>query len=267
MAKQTQLSHLILYVVISYSILWALFGIGKLFEIPFTYDPRQLGGLLVLIGVPAALIAATTSLLITNGKYGLHHLIKRSLNWRFNIIWYIAAILTPLVIAAASTLTAVLISEAELPNNWFSPSMPLGFMIFFLVYNGLGEEIGWRGFALPELQNRLGSLGGSLVVGTLWALWHQPLFFAPGSSQYGDSLILYIYLLTCWTIVMALFIYKAQGSVLPAILLHESANFFAFAVNYRKQYNFLFWGVAAFIAIIFLPRPLIKFGNNSKSIT
>ena len=264
MEKPAKLSQLILYVVLSYSILWILVGIGKLFEIPFTYDPRQMGGLLVLIGVPAALIGATTSVFITYGKDGLHHLLKRSLRFRFNIIWYIAAVSTPLAIAAASTLTAVSISDAEIPNKWFSPSMPLGFMIFFLVYNGLGEEIGWRGFALPELQNRLGSLGGSIIVGILWALWHLPLFFAPGSSQYGDSLVVYIYLLTCWTIVMALFTYKAQGSVLPAILLHESANFFSFAINYSKQYVFLYWGIAAFIATIFLPKPLVKFGTNSK---
>ena len=102
--------------------------------------------------------------------------------------------------------------------------MPLGVMLFFLIYDGLGEEIGWRGFALPEFQKRLGSLGGSIIVGILWAVWHLPLFFTPGSNQYGDSLIPYIYVLTCWTIVMALFVGKARGSILPGILLHESAN-------------------------------------------
>ena len=145
--------------------------------------------------------------------------------------------------------------------------MPTGFMLFFLIYDGLGEEIGWRGFALPEFQNRLGSLGGSIIVGILWALWHLPLFFMPGSSQYGHSLIPYIYLLTCWTIIMALFVGKARGSVLPAILIHESANFVAFTINYPRQYVLFFWGIAAFIAAVFLPKPLIKFGKTSKSNT
>jgi membrane protease YdiL (CAAX protease family) len=45
--------------------------------------------------------------------------------------------------------------------------MPFGFMIFFLIYDGIGEEIGWRGFALPRFQENLGSLGGSIVVGVL----------------------------------------------------------------------------------------------------
>lgn len=66
-------------------------------------------------------------------------------------------------------------------------------MVFLLIYIGLGEEIGWTGLALPRFQESLGSLGGSMVVGVLWALWHLPLFFMPGSSQYGISLIGFIY--------------------------------------------------------------------------
>lgn len=261
--KQTGRSQLILFVVISYAILWLVFGIGRLFDIPFTYDPRQLGGLLVLVGVPASLVGAISSTLITSGRNGLRRLLKRSFEWRFSPIWYLAAVSTPLLVTAASTIAAVWITGTEIPDNWFSPSMPFGFMIFFLVYDGLGEEIGWRGFALPRFQESLGSLGGSIVVGVLWALWHLPLFFIPGSSQYGDALIPYVYLLTCWTIVMALFVGKARGSVLPAILLHGAANFVAFTIRYPHTYVHLFWGIAALISAVFLPRPLIILGKRS----
>ena len=263
MKKQTQRIQLILFVVISYSYLWLLFGIAKLFDIPFTYDPQQLGGLLVLLGVPASLIAAILVTLMTGGREELRRLFKRSLEWRFAPLWYLAAISTPLLVTAASTIAAIWISGAEISDNWFSPYMPFGFMVFFLIYDGLGEEIGWRGFALPRFQESLGSLGGSVVVGVLWALWHLPLFFMPGSSQYGDPLIPYVYLLTCWTIVMALFVGKARGSVLPAILLHGSANFVAFTVSYPHTYVNLFWGIAALIALGFLPRPLITLGKRT----
>jgi hypothetical protein len=81
----------------------------------------------------------------------------------------------------------------------------------------------------------------------------------PGSFQYGNSLIIYVYLITCWSIVMALLVNKAQGSVLVAILFHESANFIAFTIRYPQTYYVLFmWGVAAAIATVFLPRPLFK---------
>ena len=118
----------------------------------------------------------------------------------------------------------------------------------------------------PRLQNILGSLVGSITVGILWALWHLPLFFMPGTSQYGSSIIIYIYLIICWSIVISLLVNKARGSVLVAILVHETANFIAFTVNYpRSFYVFLFWGLAAVISIPFLPRPLIKLYYNKKA--
>ncbi|MHC5075941.1 MAG: CPBP family glutamic-type intramembrane protease [Planctomycetota bacterium] len=266
MGKGHDRSQIILFVAISYSYLWLLFGIARFFDIPFTYDPRKIGGIGVLLGVPASLIASILAILLIRGRKGLRQLFKRSLACHFSPTWYLAPVLTPLLVTCAGAIAAVWITGAKIPGNWFSPSMPFGFMVFFLIYDGLGEEIGWRGFALPWFQENLGSLGGSIVVGVLWALWHLPLFFMPGSSQYGDSLIFYIFLLTCWTIVMALFVNKARGSVLPAILLHGSANFVAFTIRIPYTYVPLFWGIAALIATVFLSRPLVTLGKNSKSI-
>jgi membrane protease YdiL (CAAX protease family) len=255
-AKSRKL-ELILFVAFTYGYLWLLFGVSKVFDIAFSYDPRQPGGILVLVGVPAALIGSVLATLLTSGWDGLRRLFQRSFHWRFAPTWYLAAVSAPLLVTAASVLAAIWIAGAELPDPWFSPYMPFGFMAFFLIYVGLGEEIGWRGFALPRFQESLGSLGGSIVVGVLWALWHVPLFLMPGSSQHGDLLVPYVFLLTCWTIVMALFVEKAHGSVLPAILLHGSANFVAFTMNYPHRYVNLFWGIAALTATLFLSRPLI----------
>ena len=256
-------AQLILFVVISYGYLWILFGVGRLFDISFSYDIRQPGGILVFLGVPASLIAASLVTLITHGKAALFKLFINSLAWRFSPIWYLAALLTPLLVAFMCGTTAVWIKGDELVTHWFSPAMPIGYMAFLLVYIGLGEEIGWRGFALPRFQEYFGSLGGSIATGIFWALWHLPLFLMPGSSQHGHSVLLFIYLLTCWTIPMAVFVDKARGSVIPAILFHISLNFLAFAIYYPYRYFNLFWGISAIIAAPFLPRPLFSVGKPS----
>lgn len=254
-------SQLILFIVISYAYLWLLFGIGRLNEIPFSYDFQEPGGILVLFGVPASLFAASLVTLLTGGKDGLRRLFRISLNWRIGPAWYLLGLLTPLVVALVCGAAAFWINGDKIRDSWFYPSMPPGFMFFLLLYIGLGEEIGWRGFALPRFQKSMGSLGGSIATGLFWALWHLPLFLMPGSSQYGHSVLLFIYLLICWTLPMALFVGKAQGSVIPAILFHVSVNFLAFAIYFPYRYFYVFWGITAIIAILFLPRPLVRFGR------
>ena len=257
--KQKEKSLLFLFVLISYAQIWLLYAIGKLLDIPFSMDPRQLGGLFYLFGAAAPLFATIVATVIFSGREGLNHLLRRSFGWRFSPIWYLIAVCIPFAVTAASTWAAISFINAEIPKNWFSPFFGIGFLFFFLIWDGLGEEVGWRGLALPLLQDRLGSLGGNILVGIIWALWHLPLFLMPGSFQYGDSLIIYVYLITCWSIVIALLVNKAQGSVLVAILFHESANFIAFTIRYPQTYYVLFmWGVAAAIATVFLPRPLFK---------
>jgi membrane protease YdiL (CAAX protease family) len=55
-----------------------------------------------------------------------------------------------------------------------------------------GEEIGWRGYALPRLAARVGFARASLVLGVFWACWHLPLFFVPALNQYGQSFPLFM---------------------------------------------------------------------------
>ena len=111
MEKQSRKSQLVLFVVISYAYLWLLFGIGRVFDIPFSYDPREMGGILVLVGIPASLFAASLVTLITGGKEDLRRLFRRSLEWRFAMRWYLASLLTPLLVAFASAIAAVAVED------------------------------------------------------------------------------------------------------------------------------------------------------------
>ena len=250
---------LLLFLGLAYGSIWGLFGLGEWLAIPFSMDPQTWGGAFYLIGAAIPSLSALVAVLGVEKRKGLGVLLRRSFRWRFSPFWYLIAIATPFVVNGLNVLIAVTFLGARVPSQWYAPAFGPGFLFFFLIYNGLGEEIGWRGLALPVLQRRLGSLGGSVAVGVLWALWHLPLFWLRGSYQYGDSILLFVSLLTCWSVIIGMLVGQGGGSILPAILLHEGANFIAFSFRYPgSYYGYLVWILAAVLAGPFLPRPLFK---------
>jgi CAAX protease family protein len=252
-------SSFALFLVLAYWTIWGLFGLGNWLTIPFSMDPRTPGGLFYLVGAALPSSCAIIAVLLCEGWEGLRRLIQRSLVWRFLPFWYLAAILIPFGVKGTIAMMAMAFAGVTVPHNWFVPAFGPGLLIFFLVYNGFGEEIGWRGLALPILQRQLGSLGGNIAVGVIWALWHLPLFWLRGSYQYGDSILLFVLLLTCWSIIMGMLVNKCGGSILVAILFHESANFIAFTLRLPgSPYGYLVWVLAAVLAMLFLPRPYFK---------
>jgi membrane protease YdiL (CAAX protease family) len=113
-----------------------------------------------------------------------------------------------------------------------------------LLYGGpLGEELGWRGFALPYLQKRHSPLEASVILGFFWALWHAPMdlshaFGVPGLVGFVYRLIFTMPL----TLLFTYFYNRTAGSVLVAILLHTSINFGAvlFEIQTASSFGVLF---------------------------
>ena len=90
----------------------------------------------------------------------------------------------PGLLAPALAIVFGAVTHAPLPP-WsdfaiYSGLPPLGLPAVFLLvllFNGFGEETGWRGFALEPLQHRFGPVAGTLILAALWAGWHTPTFF------------------------------------------------------------------------------------------
>jgi membrane protease YdiL (CAAX protease family) len=87
-----------------------------------------------------------------------------------------------------------------------------------------GEEIGWRGFALPRLAQHMGLACGSIVLGAIWACWHLPLFFLPGLDTTGQSFPLYLLQVIAISVIMAWLLWRTNGSLLIVMLLHAAIN-------------------------------------------
>jgi len=94
--------------------------------------------------------------------------------WRAAPIWYLAALLLPLIVSAAGIALLALLGQPLPPWPRTEPLpalLPLLLSTFVatLLYGGpLGEEIGWRGFALPRLQAQHSPLVASLLLSVVW---------------------------------------------------------------------------------------------------
>lgn len=109
------------------------------------------------------------------------------------------------------------------------------YLLVFMVLGGpLAEEPGWRGYLLDPLQEKWGKLKASLVLGVIWTIWHLPLFFIAGTSQYqkGFGIAFWSWTLQLMVIsVIMTWVYNhTNRSILGAVLLHLMANF-AYPLN------------------------------------
>jgi membrane protease YdiL (CAAX protease family) len=103
----------------------------------------------------------------------------------------------------------------------------LPFFLFVLFQGPLGEEPGWRGFALPHLQRLNGPLVGTFILWPLWVFWHLPLFWsghwiAPSIL----NVVMFSLVILPFIVIMTWVFNNTKGSVLIAILMHTSLDAF-----------------------------------------
>jgi membrane protease YdiL (CAAX protease family) len=202
-------------------------------------------------------LAAVVVLAMTEGKAGLLGLFRRMVRWRVAPGWYAVALLLPAVLAAAATMLNVLLG-AEPPsaaalNAWTGIFSTFAFVLLIPGVGGAWEEPGWRGYALPRLQNGRSALVASLILAALIAAWHLPLMVA-GQVHYSD-----IVLIVAAVIVFNWVFNNAKGSVLIIMLMHAANNaasgsffspMFSGADSIRQSWLLaLVWAVVAVLVI------------------
>lgn len=120
------------------------------------------------------------------------------------------------------------------------------FLIFMLLGGPLAEELGWRGYILDPLQEKWGKFRGSMILGFVWLVWHLPLFFIEGTSQYqkgfGISFWSWALQIMVLSVIFTWMYNHTHRSILAAVLLHFMANF-AYPLNLDVQGEIIFTGV------------------------
>lgn len=154
---------------------------------------------------------------------------------RIQPVWYLVILLTaPLISLLAIATRAVLTGEPYSFEHALSLSgQPQGLLLLVLAvffFGPLPEEPGWRGFALERLQSRWSGVVSSLVLAAVWAIWHIPLFFIPGTYQqylgFGTpGFWLFMASLFPETVLMTWIFNNTRRSTLSAVLYHFMLNF------------------------------------------
>lgn len=198
-------------------------------------------GVLTLIGLlggPIGAAALVTALV--EGKSGLRAWLRPVFRWRVSWRWYAVVLLAYPVLALAAVVAADLLAgrDSRLPLYFQArltematglglSGASLWLLLPILIVYGfiivpLYEETGWRGFALPRLQQTHSALTAGLVIGVIWAVWHLPNFFLPGSPHYGMPFVGFLLEITAFSILMVWVYNNTGSSVWMTMLWHGS---------------------------------------------
>jgi membrane protease YdiL (CAAX protease family) len=268
------LKQLVTYFVLAYLISWTIwlplyghiFGLSNLPKLPFHHG---LGGL-------GPLIASFLTTWIYNKQEGLKQLLKRCLQVR-PLLYMTIALLSPFILAFVAAIINYFVNKIpinlsgllickEFPNlNLFT------FFIYNLVFFGFGEEVGWRGFALPRFQSKFNALASSIILTFFWALWHWPLFYyRPGyTSMEIAGIFGWAFSLLTGSILLTWLFNASRASILICAVFHSTIDIVFTAdlpdKNIVDYMGFLItvWGILTII--IFRPKNLATIERETTS--
>lgn len=212
----------LLFVLLTYIITWSV-------EVPLALTtlgfasikiPKSLQTICTLSPGVAALVLTV----IFFKKYQLTGLLKAVVKWKVKFKWYAIVFILGIAFCGLSLFLFDWIYRQI--NN---PDPVYNFIFYFILIlplSALWEEIGWRGFLLPILQQKYTPLKASIIIGFVWGLWHLPIFLA--LNAYGDKTFIYFLFMFigCFALsIIATWLYNStKGSVFICILFHNAIN-------------------------------------------
>ncbi len=218
---------LLFYFLIAFGLTWAyevlVFGVlhtplSELWAMLFTFGP---------------MLAAFLMTAATQGRAGILQLLRRFVRWRVGLSWYLLVLLgVPALLLLPYLIQPGAFSAFRLPDLSFWLTYLIVYLLTLVFGGPLGEEPGWRGFALPPLEQRSGPLVGTLLLAVLWALWHLPLFLlVPGYQGAGTGFagilipfVAFVIPIIAYAVIFTWVFNNTRGSLGLSILLHASIN-------------------------------------------
>lgn len=215
--------RLLAYFLLTFLVTWSVWFAAATLAAPGNRGFFGGRGPVFLLGVFAPALVALALTAQAEGRTGVMRLLARMGHWQVGARWYAVAIGYFAVIKLAAALVHRIVTD-EWPPFGNTPMALVVLGIAVSTWAQAGEEVGWRGYALPRLAQYFGLGGASLVLGVVWAAWHVPLFVLPDSGSTGQSFPAYLLQVTAMSVVFAFLYWKTDGSLLLVMLMHASVN-------------------------------------------
>ena len=209
-------------------LLWipsVLDGIGL--DLPI--DVTGYSTVVVIIGAFAPLLAAITLIARQEGRKGIKSFFGRALDFRIKPVYYLIALGLPLVIHVIAHYLAIAVG-LDVAQTLFPAEISIApvilaipYFILMLVIGGGQEEFGWRGYAQEPLQDKIGVIPASLVIGVIWGIWHLPLWFMAGDLHSAYSFFAFVIMTTSISLIYA-WLYNSSGKKLIVVLFFHAMN-------------------------------------------
>jgi membrane protease YdiL (CAAX protease family) len=185
--------------------------------------PREIFG---MIGAFGPSIIGLVFLIKYEGR-NFKSIIKETFLIKGKWYWKLFAFLLMPAILGLSYIITRFIFGIQYQLEWFEAPLMIPIVYLYILFLGgpLGEEIGWRGYALKKMLRFLTPFSASLILGLIWTVWHVPAFFIEGSAQAGISFYLYTINTLVLTMFITILMIKTKFRIASALYFHASSNF------------------------------------------
>jgi membrane protease YdiL (CAAX protease family) len=233
MAKETR--NLIVFFAATFIWTWAFYAPLAItgnspYEMPWM--------ILLILGGAGPSIVGIALVFLTYDKEQRGDYWRRSFSFRrISAAWWLVILLIFPAIIALSVLIDIVLGGSmpgmELALDLIANPVSIPLLVLLWFMSGpIPEEFGWRGYALDPLLKRFGAVSGSVILGTIWGVWHLPLFFMPATwhGQVGFAVYgfwMFIALSIGLALIMTLVYRHTNRSILSGLFLHFTSNFTA----------------------------------------
>ena len=217
--QQARTGALVTFLALAFGLSWGPMALFMLFPDQLTplFGEISTSNPFFLLAVYAPSLAGVFLVWRHYGWKGLGSFVRRLTFWRASVPWWLFLVVgIPAIVYAAAAIKGTV-------------GNPFPFSPWYMVFSGLlqslflgpiGEELGWRGLALPLLQRRFSPFWASIVLGVTWAIWHTPAFLVSGTAQSSWSFGPFFVGLVAITLILTPLFNASHGSLLISILYH-----------------------------------------------